>query len=45
MVCNTHDEIGNEFRIFIGNQKLGTHSGDLDINGSVGLILKFNLNK
>jgi len=33
-------EIGNEFRIFIGNQKEGTHSRDLGINGSIGLILK-----
>jgi len=36
-------EIGKEFRIFIGNQKERTHSGDLDINGSIGLILKLIL--
>jgi hypothetical protein len=33
-------EIGNEFRMFIGNQKEETHSRDPSIKGSIGLILK-----
>jgi len=36
-------ETANEFRIFIGNQKERTHSGDLGIIGSIGLILKLIL--
>jgi len=36
-------EIRNEFRIFIGNQKERTHSGDLGIKASIGLMLKLIL--